>query len=154
MPHEFFPEGQKLKNKYYLQILRRLLDTINSKRPEKWSSRDWQIHHDNAPAHSSQLVQNFVAKHEIPHVQQPPYSANIAQCDFSSFPEIKIHLKGRRFDDAETIKRNTTQQLQSISKTDFHKCFEQRKSRWNRCIKSQACYFEGDQSTIVVSLLL
>jgi hypothetical protein len=50
-------------------------------------------------------VQNFVAKHEIPQVQQPPHSPNIAQCDFSSFPEIKIDLKGKIFDDAETIER-------------------------------------------------
>ena len=36
--------------------------------------RVWQLHHDNAPAHSSQLIQTFLAKHNIPVVRQNPYS--------------------------------------------------------------------------------
>jgi hypothetical protein len=52
-------------------------------------------------------------------------------------------MKGRRFDDVETIKQKTTQQILSLSKTDFHRCFEQRKNRWNKCIESQADYVEG-----------
>jgi hypothetical protein len=32
--------------------------------------RVWQLHHDNAPARSSQLIQTFLAKPNIPVVQQ------------------------------------------------------------------------------------
>jgi hypothetical protein len=31
-----------------------------------------QFHHDNAPAHSKALVQDFLAKHHITQVCQPP----------------------------------------------------------------------------------
>jgi hypothetical protein len=31
-----------------------------------------QLHHDNAPAHSTALVQAFLAKHHITQVFQPP----------------------------------------------------------------------------------
>jgi hypothetical protein len=40
-----------------------------------------------------------------------PYSPDLAPCDFFIFPRIKMKLKGRRFDDADTIKMNTTREL-------------------------------------------
>jgi hypothetical protein len=33
---------------------------------ELWDAHNWQLHHDNAPAHSSHLMQGFLAKHSIP----------------------------------------------------------------------------------------
>jgi hypothetical protein len=55
-----------------------------------------QLHHDNAPAHSTALVQAFLAKHII-QVCQPPYSPDLAPCDFWLFPKLKSPLKGRIF---------------------------------------------------------
>ena len=80
----FAPEGQTVNTGYYLQVLRRLRDVIRRKRPETWSSGYWQIHRDRAPVLSSQVVQHFLAKHEIPHVQQTPYATDFAPCDFVS----------------------------------------------------------------------
>ena len=51
--------------------------------------RVWQLHDDNAPAHSSQLIQTFLAKHNIPVVRQAPYSLDMAPCDFWLFPQLK-----------------------------------------------------------------
>jgi hypothetical protein len=36
----------------------------------------------------------------IPH---PPYSPDLAPCDFFLFPKMKLKLKGRRFDTTEEI---------------------------------------------------
>ena len=33
---------------------------------------NWQLHHNNTPAHASRLVQGFLAKHQITQVTQPP----------------------------------------------------------------------------------
>jgi hypothetical protein len=33
----------------------------------------------------------------------PPYFPNLAPCDFFLFPEMKLKLKGRRFDTIEEI---------------------------------------------------
>jgi hypothetical protein len=54
-----------------------------------------QLHHDNAPANSTALVQAFLAKRHIAQVCQPPYSPYLAPCDFWFFPELKSPLKGR-----------------------------------------------------------
>ncbi|GFS70866.1 uncharacterized protein TNCV_2897921 [Trichonephila clavipes] len=46
--------------------------------------------------------------------------------------------------DIETIKQNSTQQLQAIPKSEFQKCFEDRKHRWAKCVTANGAYFEGD----------
>jgi hypothetical protein len=56
-----------------------------------------QLHHDNVPAHSTALVQAFLAKHHINQVGQPPYSPDLALCDFWFFPKLNSLLKVRRF---------------------------------------------------------
>jgi transposase len=57
-----------------------------------------QLHHDNAPDHSTVLMQAlFLAKHHITQVCQPPYSPDLAPCDFWQFPKLKSLLKVRRF---------------------------------------------------------
>jgi hypothetical protein len=39
-----------------IEVLRRLRDALRRKRLQLWASGDWQLHHDNAPAHSTALV--------------------------------------------------------------------------------------------------
>jgi len=50
-----------------------LCESVPQKQPEKWQDGDWILHHDNATAHTSHLVQQFLAKYGITHLQQPPY---------------------------------------------------------------------------------
>jgi hypothetical protein len=94
---------------------------------------DWHLHHNNAPAHSSSLVQTFLAKHYITQVCQPPYSPDLAPCDLCLFSELKMPLKGRRFQSANEIKENATRQLMAIPKKEFSVCFEKWKERWDKC---------------------
>jgi len=46
----------------------------------------WQLHHDNAPAHSSQLIQTFSAKHNIPMVRQAPLLSRHGSLRFLAVP--------------------------------------------------------------------
>jgi transposase len=39
-----------------IEVLRRLRDAVIRKRLQLWASGDWQLHHDNAPVHSTALV--------------------------------------------------------------------------------------------------
>jgi len=61
------------------------------------SQRTHKLHHDYAPAHSTALVQAFMAKHHITQVCQPPYSSDSASFDFWVFSKLKSLLKARRF---------------------------------------------------------
>ena len=67
------------------------------RRLQLWATGDWQVHHDNVPAHASQLMQNFLAKHQITQETQPPYSPDLAPAT-SGFSQNWNHLwKGRDF---------------------------------------------------------
>jgi hypothetical protein len=67
------------------------------------TARAVQLHHDNAPARSAALVQAFLVKHHTTQVCQPPYSPDLASCDFWLFPKLKSPLKERRFLNATVI---------------------------------------------------
>jgi hypothetical protein len=67
--HEYAPDGQSVNKQYYQEVLRRLRDAVRRKRPDLRESRNWQWHHDNAPAHSSCLIQDFLAKHGISQIR-------------------------------------------------------------------------------------
>ena len=97
----------------------------------KTGSFQWCLH-DNAPAHSSHLIQHFLAKHGIPVVRQPPYSPDMAPYDFWLFPKLK------------------TAEMNTIPKEDFQRCFQQWKDRWAKFVQAQGAYFEGDLGVPVV----
>ena len=121
-----------------------LCNTVRRKRPDLWAAETWQLHHDNAPAHSLHLIQSFLAKHNIPLIRQAPYSPDMAPCDFWLFPKLKMPLKGTRFESREDIMRNATAQLYMIPQEAFQKCFQQWQDCWKKCVHYQGDYFEGD----------
>jgi len=81
-----------------------LHESVHQKRPEKQWDGDWILHHDNATTHTSNLVQQFSAKHGTAQLQQPPYSPDLAPCDFFLFPRLKKVQKGHQFEATEDIK--------------------------------------------------
>ncbi|PNF20350.1 Mariner Mos1 transposase [Cryptotermes secundus] len=146
--HEFLPQGQTVNKEYYLKVQRRLREAIRKKRPDLWKNNSWLLHHDNAPAHTSLLVREFLAKNNTVTMPQPPYSPDMAPCDFFLFPKIKRTLKGRRFTSIDDIKSASLKELKAIPKIEFEKCFDDWKKRWRKCIISNGDYFEGDNINV------
>jgi len=144
--HEFVPTGQTVNKEFYKTVLQRLRDAARRHRPEKWRSGNWILHHDNAPAHRAVTTNKFLAKHNIPSLSQPPNSPDIAPYDFFLFPQLKKTMKGHRFDHVEDIQVNATRQLRAVTKSDYQKCFRQWQECWNKCIRAQGHYFEGDKT--------
>jgi len=57
-----------------------------------------QLHHDNAPAHSTALVQAFfLAKHHITQVYQIPVQPRFGSLQLLAFPEAKIAVEREEF---------------------------------------------------------
>jgi len=121
-----------------------LRESVRQKRPEKWRDGDWILHHDNAPEHTSQLVQQVLAKNGTPQLQQLSHSPDLAPCDFFLFPRLKKVLKGHRFEATEDIKQNSTKILLDIPKQQFAKCFQQWQKRWAKCVAAEGNYVEDN----------
>jgi len=141
---EFVPNGRTVNQAFYLKVLKRLRDAVRRKRPELWQSGEWWLHHDNAPAHKALSVKQFLTKNGMTQLIHPPYSPDLAPCDFFLFPRMKKVLKGKRFADVEEVKTKTTEALKGITLQEFQDCFEKWKTRLDRCIASNGQYFEGD----------
>jgi len=91
--YEFVPRGQTVNKEFYVAVLKRLREAVCRKRPQLWTNQSWVLHNDNAPAHSSFLVRNFLAKNKMTVEPQPPYSPDVAPADFFLFPKLKSTLK-------------------------------------------------------------
>ncbi|UYV83675.1 CLCN3 [Cordylochernes scorpioides] len=52
--YEYLEKGQTINKESYLNIMRRVRESIHMKRSEMWSSKNWIIHHDNEPPHTEQ----------------------------------------------------------------------------------------------------
>jgi len=103
----------------YLEMLTRLRESVWRKRPRLWPD-EWILHHDNAPAHDALRVCKFLAKNPITKMGHPPYSPDLAPCDFWLFPKLKNALKGQSFSD---IQRNVKTSLRVFWKTIFKAVF-------------------------------
>jgi hypothetical protein len=69
----------------------------------------------NAPSHTSVLKQQFLAKHKMAVIPHPPYSPDLAPCDFFLFPKMKLKLKCHRFDTIEEIQAQSQRVLDILT---------------------------------------
>jgi len=89
-------------------------------------------------------MREFLAHNSIIALPQPPYSPDLAPCNFFLFPKMKLQLKGRCFDTVEEIQRESQNVLGRLREQDFQQGFQQWQWCWDRCIAAQGDYFEGD----------
>ena len=73
----------------------------------------------------------------VPH---PPYSPDLAPCDFWLFPK----LRGYRYETIEEMKEAMTKVIDTLTQEDFHGAFQNLLERYNKCIAAEGDYFEGD----------
>jgi transposase len=69
----------------YIDFLRPLMDAARRKRPEKWRTNCWFLLHDNALAHRSVLVKDFLSKNNVRTLEYPPYSPDLAPANSTCF---------------------------------------------------------------------
>ena len=132
---EFLPQGQTINQNVYKNILRRLMRSVREKRRELWETKSWLLHHDNAPAHNALSIRQFLTENNIAVLEQPPYSPDLAPCDFFLFPKLKGVIKGTRFQDSKAITTAVTKELRAIPMESFQKCIREAwQQRLEKCI--------------------
>ena len=82
----------------------------------------------------------------IKTVPQPPYSPDIAPCDFWLFPK----LRGCRSETIEEMKEAVTKVIDTLTQEDFYGPFQKLLEQYNKCIAGGGDYFEGDWSFMCV----
>ena len=79
-------------------------------------------------------------------VPPPPYSPDLAPCDFWLFPK----LRGCHYETIEEMKEAVTKVIDTLTQEDFHRAFEKLLEWYNKCIAAGGDYFEGDYSFMCV----
>jgi hypothetical protein len=69
------------------------------------------------------VIRQFLADIKSTACPYPPYSPDLAPCDFWLFPEIKLTMKGNRFDTIPEMEDATKERLIALTKDDFQGCF-------------------------------
>jgi hypothetical protein len=142
--YEFVAGGQTVNQHYYNEVLLRLREKVRRQRSHLFQNGRWLLHHDNASAHTALSIQEFLAEKKKFRGTPYPYSPHLAHCKVFLFPSIKMNLKGRRFDDVDTVKINTTRELNSLSRADLQRCFLKWQERWDKNVSAVGNYFEGN----------
>jgi len=79
-------EGQTVNQVYYKELLTNLHERVRRRRRrrrlEMWKNGSWVLHQDNAPEHNALSVKTFLMKRKITMLEHPPYSPDLAPCDF------------------------------------------------------------------------
>ena len=107
-----------------VEVMRQWREVICLKRTELWKNQSWILHQDNASAHTSMFVHEFLAKNKIITMLHPPYTPVLATTDFFLFPKLKTPMKGNRFATNEEIKEKRNQEILALTKSVLQKCFK------------------------------
>ena len=123
-----------------MEVLKEFRKRFRRKRPALFKSAQWHFHQDNTPVHNSILVTDYLSKMGIKTVPHPPYSQDLAPCDFWLFPK----LRGCHYETIEEMKEAVTKVIDTLTQEDFHGAFQKLLQRNNKCIAAGGDYFEGD----------
>ena len=114
--------GQRLRLRVMVrvEVLREFRKRFFGKRPALFKLAQWHFQQDNAPVHNSILVTDYLTKIGIKTVHHPPYSPNLAPCDFWLFSK----LRGCRYETIEVMKEAVTKVIDTLTQEDFHGAFQ------------------------------
>lgn len=135
-------EGKTVTSSWYTEeCLPVVFEEILKGRPTK-ELRRFFLHHDNAPAHTARKTIEFIADSGIDLLTPPPYSPDLAPCDFWLFPKLKEPLRRRRFETRAELISAVNDELKNFRKKDFEECFERWIHRMQKCIIIGGDYVE------------
>ncbi len=109
---------------------------------ENTSRRGLMLLHDNTSSHTANLTRQYLGEKKVKTVPHPPYSPDIAMCDFWLFRGLKANLRGRTFQSEEELESVVMGYFDSIPKDKWGEAFEMWRARMIRCINEKGDYFD------------
>ena len=137
------PKGRTVTGKFNKNgVLRKWKNYYKSRRP-KTGLKYVRLLHDNAPAHKARIVTDFLESEKFTALPHPPYSSNLAPCDYFLCPKLKYHLSRRRYNSRNAHGSAVYQCLMGVPIEEYEKCFQKWIDWLKRCVLAGGDYFEG-----------
>lgn len=114
---------------------------LKEKRPHL-AKKKVLFHQNNARVHTCVLAMTKI--HELGYelLPHPPYSPDLAPCDYFLFPNLKKWLGGKKFGSNEEIISSTNAYFEGFKKSYFSEGIEKLEKRWTKCIDLKGDYVE------------
>lgn len=138
---KWLPQGRTINANYHIETLTELREAIKEKRRGKLT-RGILLLQDNASAHTAQTAQAAIRDMGFQQLEHPPYSPDLAPCDYYLFSEMKRGLRGKRYDDLQGLASALSQWEKQTSEEWFAAGIEKLPERCEKCIRARGEYFE------------
>jgi hypothetical protein len=122
---EFVLVGQTVNFVRYCDVLLRLRENVRRLRSELWRQKNWLLHHDNAQSHTSLFNRQFFGEKKN-NMTVVPHPRNL-----STFPRLKIKLKGSHFYTIEVNEAESQAALNTLTEHDFQDALKNGRSAGN-----------------------
>ena len=140
---DVLPEKATMTGRYYREnVLPQVVSALNDRRPVTGTSRI-MILHDNASAHKTGAVTQYLSENRITTLPHPAYSPDLAPCDFWLFPKLKELLAGNKYTRVQDLSKAVNSELRGIPKEEYRAAFDKWRRRLQLCIQRGGEYFEG-----------
>ncbi len=121
---EFMPPKTTITSAAFIETLRRFKEAVRKKRPKLWAPSNgnrhtFLLHMDNASPHTAAPTETKMTEWGIWIVSHPPYSPDLALCDYSIFPKLKERLRGVNFDSVQDLQDRARLELSRMPKPTF-----------------------------------
>jgi histone-lysine N-methyltransferase SETMAR len=100
------------------------------------------VHSDNARPHTAKKVLDFLEQNGMERAPHPPYSPDLAPCDFYLFGYVRGLLAGSEFADRTELEQAVVALLDGIEKATLSEVFLTWTARVKTCIQTNGEYVE------------
>ena len=132
--------GEKLDHSYYIdKCLKPMIKELYKERPNS-GLKNMKLLHDNAPPHDNKDVFTYLKNEGLSLLPHPPYSPDLAPCDYWLNDYIKRNLED--LENEKSLIKKVTRIVEEIPQKEYRKTFEKLLDRMELCIKNHDDYFE------------
>ncbi len=138
---DYLEQGETVTGAYYAELLSQFAAELKKKRLHL-EKKKVLFHHDNAPAHASAVAMAKFVELGYELLPHPPYTPDLAPCDFFLFPNLKKSLAGQKFESNEEVIVPTEAYFSDFEKTYFSDGLKRLEHRWVKCMNLKGDYVE------------
>ncbi len=139
---DYLETQRTINSEYYSNLLKNDLRPAIIAKRKGAKTRGIIFHQDNAPAHTARLTKQTLDELGWELLEHPPYSPDLAPCDFHLFGPLKNALRGKTFANNEEVKIEVNQWLRTRPKEFFQTGIKKLVHRWEKCIELSGDYVE------------
>ncbi len=127
----------------YIDAMCAIREAVRRKRPQLWQGQNFFLLQDNASPHTSLDALVYFHEVQMDLWAHPQYSPDLSPCDFWAFPYLKSKIRGHRFQSVDDLEIAVKRTLKDIPLSEFQNCFDNLKTRYERCVAADGDFLKA-----------